>query len=72
MKERTKLYMRAYRFKKKNNTDRSAMTEEVTSLKNGVSKQEMYLSEFKTSNCVGRHQQEWAELNMQCKRFIIR
>ena len=61
MKERTKLYMRAYRFnlrKKKNNADRSAMTEGVTSLKNGVSSQEMYLSEFKTSNCGELHQQE--------------
>ena len=35
MKERTKLYMLAYRFKKKSNADRSAMTEGVTSLKNG-------------------------------------
>lgn len=46
MKERTKLYMRAYMFKKKSNTDRSAMTEGVTSLEKGVFTQEMYLSEF--------------------------
>ena len=41
------------------------MTEGVTSLKNGVSSQEMYLSEFKISNCGELHQQEWAKLNMQ-------
>ena len=46
MKERTKLYMRAYMFKKKSNTDGSAMTEGVTSLGKGVFRQEMYLSEF--------------------------
>ena len=50
VKERKKLYMRAYRLKKKN-SDSSVMTEGVTSLKNGVSSQEMYLSEFKISNC---------------------
>ena len=41
------------------------MTEGVTSLKNGVSSQEMYLSEFKISNCGELHQHEWAKLNMQ-------
>ena len=41
------------------------MTEGVTSLKNGVSSQEMYLSEFKISNCGEPHQQEWAKLNMR-------
>ena len=46
MKERTKLYMRAYMFKKKNYTDGSAMTEGVTSLEKVVFSQEMYLSEF--------------------------
>ena len=46
MKERTKLYMRAYRFKEKSNADRSVVTEEVTSLEKGVFSQEMYLSEF--------------------------
>lgn len=55
MKERTKLYMRAYRFKKKSNADRSEMNGGVTSLKNGVFRQEMYLSEFKTSNCGELH-----------------
>ena len=55
MKERTKLYMRAYRFKKKSNADRSARTEGVTSLEKGVFSQEMYISEFKTSNCGERH-----------------
>ena len=47
VKERKKLYMRAYRLKKKN-SDSSVMTRGVTSLKNGVLSQEMYLSEFKT------------------------
>lgn len=46
MKERTKLYMRAYRFKEKSNADRSVVTEGVTSLEKGVFSQEMYLSEF--------------------------
>ena len=41
-----KLYMRAYMFKKKSNTDGSARTEGVTSLEKGVFSQEMYLSEF--------------------------
>ena len=42
------------------------MTEGVTSLKNGVSSQEMYLSEFKKISKYGElHQQEWAKLNMQ-------
>ena len=41
------------------------MTGGVTSLKNGVSSQEMYLPEFKISNCGELHQQEWAKLNMQ-------
>lgn len=64
VKERKKLYMRVYRLKKKN-SDSSVMTEGVTSLKNGVSSQEMYLSEFKISNYGELHQQEWAKLNMQ-------
>ena len=55
MKERTQLYMRAYRFKKKSNADRSEMNGGVTSLKNGVFRQEMYLSKFKTSNCGELH-----------------
>lgn len=46
MKERTKLYMRACRFKEKSNADRSVVTEGVTSLEKGVFSQEMYLSEF--------------------------
>ena len=41
------------------------MTEGVTSLKNGVSSQEMYLSEFKISNCGELHQQELEKQNMQ-------
>ena len=48
------------------------MTEGVTSLKNGVSSQETYLSEFQISKCGELHQQEWAKLNMQKFHDTIR
>ena len=46
VKERKKVVHAGIQAQEKN-ADSSAMTEEVTSLKNGVSRQEMYLSEFK-------------------------
>ena len=59
VKEKNKLYMRNYRLQKK------ITTEAPGCLKNGISNQQMYLSEFNTRPCGELHKQEWAILNMQ-------
>ena len=59
VKEKNKLYMRNYRLQKK------ITTEAPGCLKNGISNQQMYLSEFNIRPCGELHKQEWAILNMQ-------
>ena len=59
VKEKNKLYMRNYRLQKK------ITTEAPGCLKNGISHQQMYLSEFNIRPCGELHKQDWAILNMQ-------
>lgn len=56
--------MREYRLQRKI-ANSSTVTEATACLKNGLSSQQMYLSEFNISTCGELHKQEWAILNMQ-------